>query len=60
MQCMLTVDPLLVNTLWGRINNPFFFSFNSCGAIPSTAKCLKEKKQSLSSFQIFKLSSSTE
>lgn len=63
MQCMLIVDPLLMNILWGRINNPFlffFFSFNSCGAIPSTEKCLKEKKQSLSSLQIFKLRSSTE
>lgn len=25
MQCMLIVNPLLVNILWGRINNLFFF-----------------------------------
>lgn len=28
MQSMLTVNPLPLNILWGRINNPFDFSFN--------------------------------
>lgn len=28
MQCMLLVNPLLMNILCGRINYPFDFSFN--------------------------------
>lgn len=28
MQCMLMVNPPLLNILWGTINNLFDFSFN--------------------------------